>query len=76
MSTRTLQRRLDDEGTRFSDVLDTVRERLARSLLLDPSLTLAEVAYRTGFSDLATFSRAFKRWSGLPPGAFRRRAPR
>jgi AraC-like DNA-binding protein len=74
MSTRTLQRRLDDEGTRFSDVLDAVRQRVARDLLLDPSLSLAEIAYRIGFSDLATFSRAFKRWSGLPPGAFRRRA--
>jgi AraC-like DNA-binding protein len=75
MSTRTLQRRLDEEGTRFSEVLDAVRQRLARDLLLDPSLPLSEIAYRTGFSDLATFSRAFKRWSGLPPGAFRRRAP-
>jgi AraC-like DNA-binding protein len=75
MSTRTLQRRLDDEGTRFSEVLDAVRHRVARDLLLDPSLTLAEVAFRTGFSDLATFSRAFKRWSGLPPGAYRQRAP-
>jgi AraC-like DNA-binding protein len=74
MSTRTLQRRLDDEGTRFTDVLDAVRQRVARDLLLDRALSLAEIAYRIGFSDLATFSRAFKRWSGLPPGAFRRRA--
>ncbi len=71
MSTRTLQRRLDDEGRRFSQLLDGVREERARALLVDSSLPLAEVAYRTGFSDLATFSRAFKRWSGLPPGAFR-----
>jgi AraC-like DNA-binding protein len=72
MSGRTLQRRLEDEGVRFSAVLDDVRERIAKKLLGDVSLPLAEVAYRLGFSDLATFSRAFKRWTGVPPGSFRR----
>lgn len=73
MSARTLQRRLDDEGIRFSTLLDEVRERIAKQLLRgDPTLSLAEIAYRVGFSDLATFSRAFKRWTGMPPGAFRR----
>lgn len=76
MSARTLQRRLDDEGTRFSELLDVVRERTARRLVLDATLPLGEVAYRAGFSDVATFSRAFKRWTGLPPGAFRRRQAR
>ncbi|MDB4934668.1 MAG: Transcriptional regulator, AraC family [Labilithrix sp.] len=73
MSARTLQRRLDDEGTRFSDVLDAVRERIARRLVRDRTIALTEVGYRVGFSDAATFSRAFKRWTGMPPGAFRRR---
>ena len=73
MSARTLQRRLESEGTRFGEVLDAVRERRARKLLDDRAVPLAEVAYRAGFADLATFSRAFKRWTGLPPGAFRRR---
>lgn len=73
MSARTLQRRLDDEGTRFSEILDVVRERIARRLVLDRELPLGEVGFRAGFSDVATFSRAFKRWTGLPPGAFRRR---
>lgn len=72
MSGRTLQRRLEDEGARFSMVLDEVRERAAKKLLGDRTLPLAEVAYRLGFSDLATFSRAFKRWTGVPPGAYRR----
>jgi AraC-like DNA-binding protein len=72
MSGRTLQRRLEDEGVRFSVLLDGVRERIAKKLLADGTLPLAEVAYRLGFSDLATFSRAFKRWTGVPPGAFRR----
>lgn len=73
MSARTLQRRLEDEGTRLSEVLDEVRERMARRLVLDGTIALAEVGYRVGFSDAATFSRAFKRWTGIPPGAFRRR---
>jgi AraC-like DNA-binding protein len=72
MSARTLQRRLEAEGTTFSDVLDATREEVARALLGDPALALAEVAYRAGFADLATFSRAFKRWTGKPPGQFRR----
>jgi AraC-like DNA-binding protein len=73
MSARTLQRRLEAEGTTFSEALDRARERRARGLLQDPALGLAEIAYRAGFADLATFSRAFKRWTGTPPGAFRRR---
>jgi AraC-like DNA-binding protein len=72
MSSRTLQRRLEAEATSFTEVLDTTREELARTLLVDPALPLAEIAYRIGFSDLASFSRAFKRWTGIPPGQFRR----
>jgi AraC-like DNA-binding protein len=72
MSSRTLQRRLDGEGASFSEVIDEVRERLARRWLADEGRTLSEVAFDLGFSDLATFSRAFKRWTGKPPGAWRR----
>jgi AraC-like DNA-binding protein len=72
MSARTLQRRLEEEGHRYSSVLDDVRARVAKRLLADPSLGLGEIAYRIGFCDLATFSRAFKRWTGVPPGTYRR----
>jgi AraC-like DNA-binding protein len=71
MSSRTLQRRLEQDGTGFSEVLDRVRERLARQWLRDAELLLTEVGYKLGFSDLATFSRAFKRWTGIPPGTWR-----
>jgi AraC-like DNA-binding protein len=71
MSARTLQRRLEEEGTRFSELLDRVRLELARAALSDSRATLTEVAFRLGFSDLATFSRAFKRWTGEPPGQWR-----
>jgi AraC-like DNA-binding protein len=73
MSARTLQRRLDDEGTRFSELYDAAREEIARAAVLDLGLPLAEIAHRLGFADLATFSRAFKRWTGKPPGVWRRR---
>jgi AraC-like DNA-binding protein len=72
MSARTLQRRLEGEGTSLTAVVDDTREALARELLADPALALGEIAYRTGFADLATFSRAFKRWTGTSPGRFRR----
>jgi AraC-like DNA-binding protein len=72
MSARTLQRRLEAEGESFSEIVDGVRERLARRWLADPGRTISEVAYGLGFSDLAAFSRAFKRWTGKPPGAWRR----
>ena len=72
MSSRTLQRRLEADGTSFTAVVDTTREALARELLADARLALAEISYRLGFADVAAFSRAFKRWTGTPPGRFRR----
>jgi AraC-like DNA-binding protein len=73
MSARTLQRRLADQGTHFSDVLDEARAGLARQWLADGALSLGEIGWRLGFADLAGFSRAFKRWTGEPPGTFRAR---
>jgi len=72
MSARTLQRRLGEAGTQFSEVLDGVRADEAKRALLSSAVPLAEIAWKLGFADLATFSRAFKRWTGLPPGTFRR----
>jgi AraC-like DNA-binding protein len=72
MSARTLQRRLGEAGTQFSEVLDGVRADEARRALASSDVPLAEIAWKLGFADLATFSRAFKRWTGLPPGTFRR----
>jgi AraC-like DNA-binding protein len=72
MGARTLQRRLEQEQTRFTEVLDRARLGVARRLLADRSISLTDVAFRLGFADLATFSRAFKRWTGVPPGQWRR----
>jgi AraC-like DNA-binding protein len=72
MSARTLQRRLGETGTQFSEVLDGVRAEEAKRALVGSDAPLAEIGWRLGFADLAAFSRAFKRWTGKPPGTFRR----
>jgi AraC-like DNA-binding protein len=74
LSTRTLKRRLAIQGTSFSGVLDEVRQQRALLLLEDRRLALAEVADRLGYSDAANFTRAFRRWTGQTPAAFRGRA--
>lgn len=73
MSGRTLQRRLDALGTRFARELEQVRRGLSRQLLADETLPLAEVAFRLGYSDVGTFVRAYRGWTGRTPGAERRR---
>lgn len=72
MSPRTLQRRLRDESVVFNDVLDELRWSAARSYLAQKDVAAAEVAYLLGFSSQSSFHRAFKRWSGQTPTAFRR----
>lgn len=72
MSTRTLARRLDDEGTSFQVIKDELRRDVAIQLLTQTMLAPAEVGARTGFEDPTTFYRAFKRWTGCSPGIYRR----
>lgn len=71
MSARTLQRRLDAHGLTFTGLLETTRRELAMDYLRDSSRTVNEIAYLLGFSELSNFSRAFKRWTGRAPSAFR-----
>jgi AraC-like DNA-binding protein len=68
---RTLGRRLQDEGTSFQDQLDRVRHELACRYLDDRRLAVAEVAYLLGFSEPSAFHRAFRRWTGQAPQAWR-----
>ena len=70
---RTLQRRLQDEGQRYADVLARVRYRLAIRYLEQPGADVESVSERLGFSDRRSFTRAFTRWSGVTPSAFLRR---
>jgi len=69
---RTLRRRLAEEGLTFSQVRDGALCALARERMRDPRISLAEVAYELGFSELRAFDRAFRRWTGEAPGKYRR----
>lgn len=72
MSDRTLKRQLAAEGTSFSTLVDEVRYRHATSLLSRTDYTLEQIADEIGYSDVANFSRAFKRWSGRSPSNWRK----
>jgi AraC-like DNA-binding protein len=74
LSTRTLQRRLAEEGTSFQREVDAVREELARSYVLDEATSLDDVASSLGYAEPSAFVRAFRRWTGMTPGQFRAHA--
>ncbi len=74
MSVATLRRRLDDEGTSHTEILDEVRHALAKTYLRDPHLAISEIAFMLGFAHVAAFYKAFRRWtSGSTPANFRAR---
>ena len=72
LSTRTLKRRLAAEGTDFTPLLDEQRRHRALLLLRSADLSVEAVAEQVGYSDVANFTRAFRRWSGTTPTAYRR----
>jgi AraC-like DNA-binding protein len=71
MSVRTLHRRLEDEGASFRRVLADARRELAERHLSDSRLAVGDIAFLLGFSEPSAFRRAFKRWTGQHPAAFR-----
>jgi AraC-like DNA-binding protein len=73
MAPRTLHRQLAAEGTSFRQLLDEVREALAEEMLAH-RMAVDEVAERLGYAEAASFVHAFKRWKGVSPGAYGRRA--
>jgi AraC-like DNA-binding protein len=73
MSSRTLQRRLDKEGISISELKDQVRFKLAVSALKSVELSIEEISDDLGYSDRHSFTRAFKRLSGISPSAFRKK---
>ncbi|HEP8705907.1 TPA: AraC family transcriptional regulator ligand-binding domain-containing protein [Pseudomonas aeruginosa] len=73
ISPRTLLRRLREEGTTFGTLLEAVRSERAERLLQGSDLPLVRIARQLGYSDLSSFSRAFKRARGAPPSSLRRR---
>lgn len=71
MSSRTLQRRLQEAGSSYQRVLDEARHQMARYYLGNSVLELNEAAYLLGFEDPNSFVRAFRNWEGVPPGQWR-----
>lgn len=72
MSSRTLQRRLQEEGTTFQSTLNGVRMDLAQHYLTKSSMTTAEIAFMLGFEDPSSFIRAFQGWTGHSPKSMRK----
>jgi AraC-like DNA-binding protein len=71
MSRRTLQRRLAQLGTSFQALLDATRQELALRYMEDPNRSVIEATFLLGFSGQSAFARAFKRWTGVSPTAYR-----
>jgi AraC-like DNA-binding protein len=74
VSTRSLTRYLAEECTTFSEILDDLRNRLARRYLEDQRLPLNHIARHLGYSGIGAFNHAFKRWTGTSPGRARKQA--
>lgn len=72
----TLRRRLEAEGASYQGIKDDLRRDVAVHQLVDTALTVEEIAAGLGFQEPSAFHRAFKRWIGVQPGEYRRRAGR
>lgn len=72
MSTRTLSRRLAEEGTTYEQVLDELRRSLALQYIKEESLSLSQITWLLGYEELTSFNHAFRRWTGRSPSAARK----
>jgi AraC-like DNA-binding protein len=71
MSSRTLSRKLAEEGTSFAEILDELRAALAKRYLHDETLPVSEIAWLLGYREISSLTHAFKRWTGITPRRFR-----
>ncbi len=71
VSQRTLQRKLRDQNTSYKQLLDDTRKELASQYIGNSQLSISEITFLLGFSEASNFSRAFKRWKGVPPSEYR-----
>jgi AraC-like DNA-binding protein len=71
MHRRTLSRRLKDDGMGYRAITNEIRFEIARQLLMDTQVPLAQIAAALGYSEASAFTRAFRRWSGRTPTAWR-----
>jgi len=74
MSPRTLKRKLAEHGTTYSAIRDDLRRQRALLLLDNRALSIGDIAARLGYSELPNFTRAFRKWTGMTPQAYRERA--
>lgn len=75
LAERTLHRRLASEGYAFQQLNEQIKQRLAERLLSESRLDLNSIAQCLGYAEAASFSRAFSRWTGCPPGQWKRQGP-
>ena len=71
MSARSLQMKLAARDTTFQEIMDTTRHTLALGYIEQSSISITEIAYLLGFSEVSNFTRAFKRWTGKSPREYR-----
>jgi AraC-like DNA-binding protein len=72
VSSRTLQRYLRKQGSTYTMLIDEICFKLSREMMLDKNFSITEIAFQLGYSDVAHFSRAFRRITGLSPRCYRR----
>lgn len=72
MSPRSLRRRLEEEDASFRGIVEDARKQLAEQLLTSTDMKLDELALHLGYTETASFTRAFRRWYGLSPGEYRK----
>jgi len=73
MSSRTLHRRLQDQGSNFKQLLKEIRLEFAIAYLEEGKLSLSEISHQLGYTEQSTFSRAFKQWTGNTPRKYLRK---
>ena len=76
MSPRTLQRQLKERGVEFKKLVEDTRRRFALSYLKNRGNSLTEIAFLLGYSEASAFTRAFRRWTGSAPLAYRDQSAR
>ena len=72
LTRRTLQRRLSEHGTNFAQLVEALLHKHAEELLGRTAKPVTDIALKLGYADMAHFTRAFKRWTGMAPSAYRR----
>jgi AraC-like DNA-binding protein len=74
MSPRSLTRHLAEEGTTFGEILEQLRRRLAARYLADDRMSVQQIAWLLGYSEVGAFNHAYKRWTGTAPRRSRKPA--